>query len=101
MANNPRKFSEKIALLNQKQQECNVEFEKILQEVSGAIKVSASLFDHNADFLFFIFYSEICSEIVYLIAMSFCIRTQHLAGTYSVGRTRQANESAHLLIYTT
>ena len=40
MANNPRKFSEKIALLNQKQQECNVEFEKILQEVSGAIKVS-------------------------------------------------------------
>lgn len=43
MANNPRKFSEKIALLNQKQAECNSEFEKILQEVSGAIKVSDSL----------------------------------------------------------
>lgn len=36
MANNPRKFSEKIALLNQKEQEGNAEFEKIMREVSNA-----------------------------------------------------------------
>lgn len=39
MANNPRKFSEKIALHNQKQAEGTAEFEKVLQEVFGAIKV--------------------------------------------------------------
>jgi len=38
MANNPRKFSEKIALHNQKQAEGTAEFEKVLQEVFGAIK---------------------------------------------------------------
>lgn len=31
---NPRKFSEKIALLNQKQAEGNAEFERIMREVS-------------------------------------------------------------------
>lgn len=36
---NPRKFSEKIALHNQKQAEGDAEFKRILEEVSGAIKV--------------------------------------------------------------
>lgn len=31
---NPRKFSEKIALLNQKEAEGNAEFERIMREVS-------------------------------------------------------------------
>lgn len=36
MANNPRKFSEKIALQKQKQAEGTAEFEKIMKEVSAA-----------------------------------------------------------------
>lgn len=36
MASNPRKFSEKIALHNQKQMEETAAFEKIMREVSHA-----------------------------------------------------------------
>jgi hypothetical protein len=36
---NPRKFSEKIALLNQKEAEGNAEFERIMREVSEVSKV--------------------------------------------------------------
>lgn len=36
MASNPRKFSEKIALHNQKQMEETAAFEKIMREVSNA-----------------------------------------------------------------
>lgn len=35
---NPRKFSEKIALLNQKQAEGNAQFEQVMKEVSDATK---------------------------------------------------------------
>lgn len=37
---NPRKFSEKIALHNQKQAEETAAFEAIMREVSGATRVS-------------------------------------------------------------
>lgn len=41
---NPRKFSEKIALLNQKEAEGNAEFERIMREVSEvSAKVESSL----------------------------------------------------------
>lgn len=41
---NPRKFSEKIALHNQKQAEETAEFEKIMREVQGVTtKVSKEL----------------------------------------------------------
>jgi hypothetical protein len=41
---NPRKFSEKIALLNQKEAEGNAEFERIMREVSEvSSKVESSL----------------------------------------------------------
>lgn len=40
MANNPRKFSEKIALHNQKQAEETAAFEQIMKEVIGATRVS-------------------------------------------------------------
>ena len=36
MASNPRKFSEKIALLNQKQAEETAAFEQIMKEVESA-----------------------------------------------------------------
>ena len=36
MAGTPRKFSEKIALLNQKELEGTAEFDKIMREVSDA-----------------------------------------------------------------
>lgn len=43
---NPRKFSEKIALHNQKQAEETAEFEKIMREVQGVTttKVSTEVF---------------------------------------------------------
>ncbi|CAH0778486.1 unnamed protein product [Bemisia tabaci] len=43
MANNPRKFIEKIALHNQKQLEETAEFEKIMREVSAATRSEAAL----------------------------------------------------------
>jgi hypothetical protein len=42
---NPRKFSEKIALHNQKQAEETAAFEAIMREVSGATKVRLNNFD--------------------------------------------------------
>nr|XP_018901448.1 PREDICTED: CREB-regulated transcription coactivator 1-like isoform X3 [Bemisia tabaci] len=42
MANNPRKFIEKIALHNQKQLEETAEFEKIMREVSAATRSETS-----------------------------------------------------------
>jgi len=36
----PRKFSEKIALLNKKEQEGNAKFEEIIKEVQGATKIA-------------------------------------------------------------
>lgn len=43
MAANPRKFSEKIALHNQKQAAETVEFEKIMKEVKDATSKVRSL----------------------------------------------------------
>jgi len=40
MASNPRKFSEKIALHNQKQKEETEAFEKVMRDVTSVVRVS-------------------------------------------------------------
>lgn len=52
---NPRKFSEKIALQNQKQAEETAAFEKIMQEVQAATaKVNNRLFINKKKLLLFV-----------------------------------------------
>lgn len=46
---NPRKFSEKIALHNQKQAEETAAFEKIMQEVSAATNRVCRLFIYSGN----------------------------------------------------
>lgn len=52
---NPRKFSEKIALHNQKQAEETAAFEKIMREVSDATNKVCRLFTRAAS------YSQACA----------------------------------------
>ena len=50
MAGNPRKFSEKIALIKAKEAEANAEFDRILNEVSGITKTPDPVsIDHHFD----------------------------------------------------
>lgn len=58
---NPRKFSEKIALHNQKQAEETAAFEQIMKEVIGATRVSKKIF------IFFLQNKSFCDNLHYIV----------------------------------
>ncbi|KAI5710318.1 hypothetical protein M8J75_007633 [Diaphorina citri] len=76
MAANPRKFSEKIALHNQKQAAETVEFEKIMKEVKDAtskvrslVKLSVRFNSFGFTFLQGLWYSQYFVTSVYAISL--------------------------------
>jgi hypothetical protein len=63
---NPRKFSEKIALHNQKQLEETAAFEQIMREVIGATRVR--LYSYLLSIFYFIYYLfVICLYFFYIL----------------------------------
>lgn len=70
---NPRKFSEKIALHNQKQAEETAEFEKIMKEVSDATS-KVSLFYHHAIFILYFLSISITNVFSHLLLLLIILR---------------------------
>lgn len=68
MASNPRKFSEKIALMRAKEAEADAAFHQILNEVSGITKAPEPVSMFCFYYFFYIFYLNLrvisCYSIV-------------------------------------
>ena len=70
MAGGPRKFSEKIALLNQKEAEGNAAFDSIMVEVKAIVSVDLK---SKIFYLFWLF----LLMLLYMCLLLFCIDIIH------------------------